>query len=306
MNGPTAGADDFAFVDAHHHFQDYSGGHYPWLNDRSGEEKLEGDLEPIRIDYGPADLQADLGAFRIAGTVHVQNGWDPKDPVAETRWLDGLAARYGRPDVIVAFADLAAGDVERVLAAQAAFGRVRGIRQILNWHDEPRLRVAQKPDLMQDPGWRHGFALLHSFGLSFDLQIYWPQMRMARHLALDFPETTIVLNHFGMPIDRSDDGIGHWAAALTALAAAPNVAVKLSGFGLGHPSWTLADTVPLLRRSLDIFGPGRVMVGSNLPVDRLFASGRQIGEAIRAAVAGLSPSERTAVLVGNARRLYRF
>lgn len=302
----TSGEIETAFVDTHHHFQDYGGGHYPWLADRSGPEKLEGDLEPIRRDYGPADHAADLADYRVVGRVHIENGWTPSDPVGETRWLESLAARSGAPDVIVARADLAAPDVERVLAAQAAFPRVHGIRQILNWHDEPRLRVASRPDQTDDPAWRRGFALLTKYRLSFDLQIYWPQMRDARRLAFDFPETTIVLDHFGMPIDRRAEGIAEWAAAMTALAAAPNVAVKLSGFGLGHPHWTLDDTVPLLRRTIDIFGPDRVTVGSNLPVDRLFASGRRIGAAMLAAVADLTPDERRRVLIGNAERLYRF
>lgn len=296
---------DVAVVDAHHHFQDFSSGHYPWLNDRGASQKLEGDLEPIRMDYGPAEHAADLAGLNLVGSVHIQNGWDPVDPVGETVWLESVAANSGRPNVIVAYADLGAPDAERVLAAQAAFRRVRGIRQILNWHDDSKLRVAARPDLMGDPSWRRGFACLAPFGLSFDLQIYWPQMTMARRLAEDFPSTAIVLNHFGMPIDRSPEGVTAWRGAMAELAGAPNVTVKLSGFGLGHPRWTLEDTVPLLWRAIDLFGPARVMVGSNLPVDRLFAPGRRVGEAILAAASRLSPAERRAVLVDNARRIYR-
>lgn len=299
------GVDDRTIVDAHHHFQCYTSGRYPWLNDRDGPEKLEGDLEPIRIDYGPADYAADLASTRIAGSVHVQNGWDPTDPVGETRWLSEVAETSGRPDVIVAFADLGTADAEAVLAAHAAFPRVRGIRQILNWSDKPNLRVASRPDLMDDPVWRRGFGLLARYHLSFDLQIYWPQMAMARYLAEDFPETTIILNHFGMPIDRSAEGIAAWSEALVGLSKAENVAVKLSGFGLGHPRWSIEDTVPLLRHVIDLFGPGRTMVGSNLPVDRLFAPGGRIVEAMLAAVQHLDAAERRAVLSGNARRLYR-
>ena len=89
------------------------------------------------------------------------------------------------------------------------------------------------------------------------------------------------------------------------LARERNVSVKLSGFGLGHPRWTLEDTVPLLRQVIGIFGADRVMVGSNLPVDRLFASGRRIVEAIREAVLGLDPDDANRVLERTAERVYR-
>jgi predicted TIM-barrel fold metal-dependent hydrolase len=158
---------------------------------------------------------------------------------------------------------------------------------------------------MLDPGWRAGFAHLSRSRLSFDLQLYWPQMDMARELAGSFPETQMVLDHFGMPIDRSVEGLVAWEAAMRRLAAAPNVAVKLSGFGLGHPAWTVEDTMPLLRRTIDLFGPERTMFGTNLPVERLFAPPAQTVDAIDATVRELSQAERRMVLQGTAARIYR-
>lgn len=301
MNGKSG-----SLVDAHQHFQDIEGHYYPWLCDKDAPPKLEGDIAPIRRNYLPADYARDIAGFDVGKTVHVQNGWDPADPVGETRWLQRLSAETGRPAAIVAFADLAAPGVEGVLEAHAAAApALRGIRQILNWHADPALRVAARPDLMEQAAWRRGFALLRRFGLSFDLQIYWPQMDMALALARAFPDTVLVLNHFGMPVDRSAAGVAAWADAMARLAGAPNVAVKLSGFGLGHPRWTVADTGPLLERTVATFGPHRVMVGTNLPVDRLFAAGRTILGAIATAAAGLSEAEKEAVLSGTAERIYR-
>ncbi|MBN9011447.1 MAG: amidohydrolase family protein [Rhizobiales bacterium] len=302
---PTSADRPLAFVDAHHHFQDISHHLYPWLTDQDAPAKLEGDLGPIRRDYLPADYADDVASGTVTKTVHVQNGWDPRDPAGETRWLQNLAETVGRPTAIVAYADLADPAVERLLAAHAEAPALRGIRQILNWHEEPWLRTAPSPDLMSDANWRRGFALLRRFGLSFDLQVYWPQMDQALALARAFPDTWLILDHFGMPIDRSRTGLAHWGAAIARLAQAPNVAVKLSGFGLGHPGWTIEDTVPLLLQAIDVFGPKRSMVGTNLPVDRLFAHGREIVGAITASVAGLSETEREAVRCGTAERIYR-
>ncbi len=287
-------------VDAHQHFQDLQRHSYPWLCDRDGRPRLEGDIGPIRRNYFPADYTGDTAGFDIRKTVHVQNGWDPADPVGETRWLQQLSMETGRPTAIVAFADLAAPSVEGVLEAHAATPALRGIRQILNWHADPALRVAARPDLMEQAAWRRGFSLLRRHGLSFDLQ-----MDMALALARAYPDTVLALNHFGMPVDRSAAGVAAWASAMARLALAPNVVAKLSGFGLGHPRWTFADTAPLLERVLAAFGPDRVMVGTNLPVDRLFAPGRAILGAISALAAGLSEAERRAVLSGTAERVYR-
>lgn len=292
-----------ALVDAHHHFQDLRH-RYPWL-DVDAPEGLEGDLRAIRRDYLAPDYARDFAGVDLVASVHVENGWDRADPLGETVWLEAQADATGRPDAIVAFADLAAPDIDDRLAAQAARGRVRGIRQILNWHSDPRLRVAARPDLMADRVWRAGFGRLAPHALSFDLQVYWPQMDMALDLARTFPETQIVLDHFGMPIDRSPEGVAAWHAALLRLAAAPNVAVKLSGFGLGHPAWTGADTIPLLLRALDAFGPDRTMVGTNLPVDSLFRPPAQTFLAIDATVRGLTDAERHMVLQGTATRIYR-
>ena len=247
-----------------------------------------------------------MAGFDVQKTVHVQNGWNPEDPVGETIWLQGLAERAGRPTAIVAAADLSAPGVERILDDHcAASPAVRGIRQILNWHENPMLRVAPRADLMEDVAWRRGFALLRRFKLSFDLQVYWPQMDMALDLARAFPDTVLVLDHFGMPIDRSREGVAHWSAAMMRLAQAPNVVVKLSGFGLGHPGWTLADTGPLLQLAIAAFGADRTMIGTNLPVDLLFAEGAKILGAAMAIAAGLSEAEKQAVLTTTAERIYR-
>ena len=290
-------------VDAHQHFQDIERYSYPWL-EPGQPPKLEGDLSPIRRNFLPADYRETVVGLPISKTVHVQNGWNPADPVGETRWLSHLAETQGLPTAIVAYADLASPDVESVLAAHLGFPCVRGIRQILNWHENPSLRVAARPGLMEQVSWRRGFACLARLGMSFDLQLYWPQMRMALELAQDFQQTSIILNHFGMPIDRSPEGLRGWTGAMRQLARADNVSVKLSGFGLGHPAWTLADTVPLLLQVIGMFGPERVMFGSNLPVDLLFSDASKLLAALEVCLQNLSPKDRRKIRHLNAERIY--
>ncbi|WP_162249536.1 amidohydrolase family protein [Rhizobium sp. Root149] len=292
-------------VDAHHHFQDIETYDYPWLKpDRP--QALEGDLSAIRRNFLPDEYREIVSGWPVRKSVHVQNGWRADDPVGETRWLSSLIEAHDLPMVIVGYADLAAPTLAETLRGHLAYPQVRGIRQILNWHEDLSLRVAATADVMEMPDWRRGFANLADHGLSFDLQIYWPQMEMALELAQDFPGTQIILDHFGMPIDRSTAALRHWMTAIYQLASAENVSVKLSGFGLGHPHWSRSDTVPLLQSVIRAFGAERVMFGSNLPVDLLFSKAQRIVEAFEAAIRFLSEEDKSKVRHGNAERVYRF
>lgn len=304
MSASPEDGDALGIVDTHQHFQDLETASYPWL-EPGRPEPLEGDLAPIRRTYRPADYRRDVANLGIAKTVHVQNGRNPADPLEETRWLEGLAAREGGPDAIVGYADLADPKARALLEAHAACPRMRGIRQILNWHEDPRLASVARADLMSLGSWREGFAALAPLGLSFDLQIYWPQADEALRLARAFPETAIVLDHAVMMSGRSVAEVAGWRDAVKRLAAAENVAIKLSGLGLGDPRWSIETTLPLLRHAIDCFGPERTMVGTNLPVDRLFATPGRIVSALRAAVADLDAGERRAILSATAERFYR-
>ena len=291
-------------VDAHHHFQDIETYEYPWLNP-SRPPALEGDLSAIRRNFLPGEYREIVSGWPVRKSVHVQNGWRSDDPVGESRWLSSLIETHGLDMAIVGYADLSSPDIAVTLDSHGAFPQFRGIRQILNWHENPALQVASRLDLMEQPDWRRGFAELSARALSFDLQIYWPQMEMALELAQDFPQTQIILNHFGMPIDRSASALRHWATAMERLALARNVSVKLSGYGLGHPHWSKADTIPLLQSVIRTFGPERVMFGTNLPVDLLFSKPRRLVDVFEASILFLSPGDRNGIRHGNAERIYR-
>jgi predicted TIM-barrel fold metal-dependent hydrolase len=140
-----------SLVDAHQHFKDLGAHYYPWLSDRDRQPQIERDPNPIRRNYLPPDYAADIAGADVRKTVHVENGWDPGDPVGGTRWLQGLAEKSGRPNAIVGYAELAGQNVAHVLDGHAAIPLVRGIRQILNWHEDPTLRVASVPDLERYP-----------------------------------------------------------------------------------------------------------------------------------------------------------
>jgi predicted TIM-barrel fold metal-dependent hydrolase len=301
----TADPDPLAIVDAHQHFWDLSLGQHPWLRDEPPPPFRYGETRPLRRSYLPADYRADAAAYRVVGTVYVETEWDPADPLGETQWAHDLAVREGLPSAVVAQAWLDRDDVEDVLARQADCPLVRGIRHKPVAAASPDAVVRGAPGSMGDSRWRAGFARLARHGLSFDLQTPWWHLHEAAALARAFPEIQIVLNHAGLPADRSAEGLRGWRDAIAALAAEPNVAVKISGLGTPGRPWTAESNREVVLRTLDLFGVDRAMFASNFPVDRLVARFQTIYDGFRTIVQDLTTTDQEKLFRGNAVRVYR-
>src|SRR4051812_37376517 len=289
---PSVTTAEFAIVDAHQHFWDVRRNYYPWLCDEPPIPFRYGDYTRLRRPYLPDDYAGDTRGYQVVKTVHVEAEWDPRDAIGETRWLTELAASHGRPTALVAQAWLDREDVADVLAAQAAHAMVRGIRH------KPKAAATQAtarrgaPGSMDDPRWRDGYALLARHRLSFDLQTPWWHLDAAAELAADFPATTIILNHTGLPADRSPEGLAGWRRHLTLLAAQPNAALKISGLGIAGRPWSLADNQPIIHDAIAIFGVERCMFASNYPVDSLCGTFDTIFSGFRQSVAHLPDADR--------------
>ena len=294
-------------IDPHFHLWSLANP-YPWLTQQPPPIKVAGNPAPLAVDHLVADYIAEMAAVGVTRGVHVDAGWDYADPVGETAWLQSVAddpASLGFPHGIVARASLDQPDVEAVLDAHMAHANLRGIRHIVNWHPDPDNTYIQVPDLMDHESFRRGFAALAPRGLSFDLQCYPGQFDQALRLADDFPATHIILNHAGMPVDRTPEGFAHWCAGLAALAQRPNVSVKISGLGMLDWNWTVGSLRPYILTTIDCFGPKRAMFASNFPVDRLYSTADTLYAAFRQVVADFSADDRQALFHDTACRVYR-
>jgi predicted TIM-barrel fold metal-dependent hydrolase len=290
-------------VDAHHHLWDLSRGYnYPWLQDRPLGEGLLGNIAPIAVDYRLADYRADSAGYEVVKSVHIEAV--PQDALEETRWLQGVAEADGFPHAIVARVELQKPDAEALIAEHRRFRNVRGVRHIVNWHANPKWTFTDH-DFLKDDVWAKGFALLKKYDLSFDLQLYPAQMADAARLAQRNPETLIVLNHTGMPVERDASGLAAWRQGMQALAACDNVVAKISGFGMVDWHWSEASIRPFVLETIDRFGVDRVMFGSNFPVDRLYSTFDTLYGAFESIVAGFSESETAKLFYDNAIRVYR-
>ncbi|WP_113718960.1 amidohydrolase family protein [Arthrobacter dokdonensis] len=291
----------FKLIDAHHHLADLSRS-YPWL-EQTGPYPYHGDDSPIRHSYLLEDYLSDVNGLTLLGSVHIENG--AADPRAETAWIDTLATEAGIPSVQVSKVDLLSPDASAQLEYHASFPSVRGIRHILNWHENPRYTHTSSNTIMSDPRWVRNFARLAPLGLSFDLQVFPSQLAEAAALAASHPETTIILDHAGMPIGRDAASIHAWREGMRTMAAQPNVVVKISALGTNDHHWTVNSLRPFILDTLEIFGPERSMFGSNFPVDSLYSTYAQLIEAYDQITSVLSEDERQAFFARTAARTYR-
>lgn len=200
-------------VDAHQHFWDPITNDHPWLRSDVMIPFRYGDYSAIKRPYLPDDYRKDATGHTICETVYVETEWNPHTPLDETRYASGLSAGYHLPNAVVAQAWLDRDDAVTVVAGQAAFPLVRSIRHKPKGPMSPE-EVGRTRTLMSDERWRRGYTLLERHGLHFDLQTPWWNLDEAITLARDFPRTLIILNHAGLPADRSANGLASWRAAM--------------------------------------------------------------------------------------------
>jgi predicted TIM-barrel fold metal-dependent hydrolase len=285
------------------------------------------------------------GGHNIVSTVFIECGamWksdgpEAQRPVGETEFVNGIAAMsasglYGKTRVaagIVGTAPLRLGAAAApVLDAQIAAGggRFRGIRLGAAWDPDeavPNHRTRPPEGLFLRDDFRAGFALLAPRQLTFEAWCYHRQIPDVTALARAFPETTIILDHFGGPVGvgsyagRSREVLAEWRGYMRELATCPNVVAKLGGINMEvngfawherpRPpgSQELADaTRPYYEYTIETFGVDRCMFESNFPVDAVSCSYTVLWNSFNHLTAGYSAAEKAKLFHDTATRVYR-
>jgi predicted TIM-barrel fold metal-dependent hydrolase len=205
----------------------------------------------------------------------------------------------------VAHADFSQADIEEILHAHCAFANIRGIRQFV--HEAYIDPANLKPCLLEEESWRKQVGLCEKYHLSFDLQIYYPQVEDAVQLVTLHPNLQFILTHTGLPAKQDDEEyMAGWLASMKRLSELPNLCVKLSGFGMFDRSWTSESIRPLVLNTIDAFGVDRCMFASNFPVDSLANVTYEIlWSNFFEVVRNFSDEEKKGLFSRNARRVYR-
>jgi L-fuconolactonase len=275
-----------ARVDAHQHFWSLDDVEYPWL------EGLQYDA--IRRDFGPSDLEPLLGEAGIGHTITVQAA----NSFADTDAMLARAERHGWIAGVVGWVPLLDSvAADRALERYARHPAFRGVRHLV--HDEP------------DPDWlllrpvRESLSLLAERGLVFEIPAVFPRHLVhVPRLADEQPGLKIVIDHLGKPPIASG-ALEPWAGQLTAAAAHPNVYAKVSGLNtVAHDDWSADDLRPFVDVAVDVFGPERLIFGSDWPVCLMAGDYNRVwGETVRA-LDGRPVGARDAVLGRTAAAVY--
>ena len=291
-------------IDAHHHFWDPIKNDHPWLKPDVMIPFRYGDYSAIKRPYYPKDYFEDAKAHHVVETIYMETEWNPLDPIGETQFISEIAHQTGYPNALVGQAWLDHEDIHDVLREQASYRLMRSVRHKPEGPTKPS-EVGQIKTLMSSDQWRKGFALLKEVGLHFDLQTPWWNMPEAIDLARSFPETLIIINHTGLPSDRTAEGLKAWHMNMSKIAECQNVYLKISGIGLKDIPWTLENNEWIIKESISIFSPKRIMFASNFPVDSVCGTFDQIFTGFKKAVIDFSYEEQKNMFFDNAKSIYK-
>jgi predicted TIM-barrel fold metal-dependent hydrolase len=286
-------------VDTHIHLFDLGNPdlRYAWLDPANPHPILTpSEVERIAsLNYRLTDFQLESGESNVSKAVHVQAAVGIDDPVVETAWLQAQADAAGFTLAIIGYADLQGDDLNDVLDRhEAASPRFRGIRDF-----------GHEQEYLADPRWIDGVKALGNRGLVLSLDCTWERMPLAAAMAREASGTVIVLDHMGLPLSRDDDYYANWRHQMSILGKVDNLVCKISEVTMIDHAWNPERVRPWLEHCLDAFGSDRCVIGTNWPVDSLYATYPELISLYRQVAELLSPSERTALLSGNAERLYR-
>ena len=286
---------DLAFVDTHFHLHDmkHKTLRYGWLEPDAVHGFLP-DTDPLKSQhYFIKDYIAEIRFANVPKAVHVQAAVNTPDPVDESAWLQAFADETGYPQGIVAECHLARPDAAEVLDRHLQFANVRGIRNF------------GEGNYLIDPAWRRGYAELEKRYRVYGLDTTIERADDVRELARTFPGIQLCIDHCAIPAERTPEYFRRWRDAMTTMADAPNTVMKISGLGMGDPRWTVESIRPYVLGSIEAFGTGRVVFGTNWPVDRLLSSYGDVINSYAGIISGFSRDEQVAMFSGNAERLFR-
>ena len=271
-------------IDSHQHFWDPARVDYGWLHPGSALYRA----------YCPNDLAPLLRANGIQGSILVQAA-----PTAhETDYLLQLASDTPWILGVIGWIDLAAGDASKRIHQRAGNRLFVGIR--------PMLQDLAERDWILRPALSPGIEAVQGAGLTFDALVQADQLTVIATLADRHPSLSIVLDHAGKPPFAMSSALALWRREIQSLAKRPNVSCKLSGLiteldGLG--GYEMVD--PCIDMLIDLFGPDRLLWGSDWPVATTAIEYSDWFSGCRSRVASQLPGHHAAIFGENARRLYR-
>ncbi len=272
-------------IDSHHHLWRYSKEDYPWIPEGSplAQDQLASELEVVTSDAG------------VTGTVVVQ----ARQVIEESDFLLSLADQTDRIQAVVGWVPLIDENVDSDLERLSTFPKFKAVRHVLQ----------EEPDeyFLRDD-FHRGLAQLPAYGLSYDLLIFQRQLPVAIQLIDRQPDLAIILNHIAKPEARNGRIDPAWRSGMKELAKRDNViGVKFSGLLTEFPAGEgdFETVSAYFHETLEIFGSGNVMFGTDWPVCLLRTSYTDWANTFRSLTSEFSEAEQLGLHSANASICYR-
>jgi L-fuconolactonase len=270
-------------IDSHQHFWQVARGDYHWMSP---------DVVPLYRDYGPDDLAPVVARHGIERTILVQAA----QTLSETEFMLGIADKTPFVAGVVGWVEFTDREAPENIARLARNPLLVGLRPMVQ--DIPDDEWLVRADLAP------AFRAVVEHGLIFDALVLPRHLSRLLVVADRHPELSIVVDHGAKPAIR-ERRLDPWRADMAALAARPNTWCKLSGLVTeAAPDWRTEDLRPYVDHLIAVFGPERLLWGSDWPVVNLAGGYDRWREATAALLDPLTGRERAAILGDNAARVY--
>lgn len=270
-------------IDAHQHFWKPSRGDYGWLTP---------ELELLYRDFLPRDLKPLLDSCGVEKTILVQAA----PTRAETEFMLELAREHEFIAGVVGWIDFEAADAAAQIGDLSGDPLLLGLRPMIQ--DIPDvdwiLRSQNEP----------AFAAMVNHHLVFDALVLPIHLKNLLSVVVRFPDLSVVIDHAAKPSIR--EGVQEsWFREMEDLAQHPQVSCKVSGLVTeAGPDWKPGDLTPVIDHLIAVFGPNRLIWGSDWPVLNLAGDYGQWFEVANEALQECTETDRSAVFGGNAERIY--
>jgi L-fuconolactonase len=270
-------------LDAHQHFWRYNKEKHSWITD---------EMKVIRRDFPPGDLFPILKEAKLDGTIAVQ----ADESFRETEYLLELADENEWIKGVVGWTSLGDDKLEEVLDRLSSRKKLKGFREVLQSRD---------PDYMNQKDFIKGLHKIGKRGYTYDILIFPEHLDASLKLIKACPEQLFVIDHLAKPKIKAGNW-KDWKKKMGLLAERELVYCKLSGMvtEADLKSWKSADILPFMEIALELFGPTKLMYGSDWPVCLVAAEYEEVFSLVDRFTDSLSSDEKAAIMGETAKDFY--
>jgi L-fuconolactonase len=272
-------------IDSHQHFWDPDRGDYHWMSPS---------VPVLARHSGPGDLRPLLRKAGVVGTVLVQAA----QTVAETAYLLGIARETDFVLGVVGWLDMEAPDFAAKLVGFRKDPLFLGLR--------PMLQDLEDDAWILRPGVLGALRVVADLGVPFEFLTFPRHLPYAIEACARTPGLVALVDHISKPSIATGD-LDPWRDGMTRLAEVEGMRCKLSGMitEADHGKWCPSHLQPYVDHVLKVFGPGRVMFGSDWPVCHIAGQYGEVVNALRTCIGGrYGDDEIAAIFAKNAIAFY--